>query len=36
MGNDEFTAHLISTASMDYSPDKTLASIRYFCKEEIA
>ena len=33
MGNDEFNAHLISTASMDYSPDNTF---RFFCKEEIA
>ena len=36
MGSDEFTVHLISTASMDYFPDNTLASFRNFCKEEIA
>ena len=36
MGSDEFTVHLISTASMDYFPDNTLASFRIFCKEEIA
>ena len=36
MGSDEFTVHLISTASMDYFPDTTLASFRKFCKEEIA
>ena len=36
MGSDEFTVHLISTASMDYFPGNTLASFRNFCKEEIA
>ena len=36
MGSDEFTVHLISTASVDYFPDNTLASFRNFCKEEIA
>ena len=36
MGSDEFTVHLISTASMDYFPDNTLVSFRNFCKEEIA
>ena len=36
MGSDEFTVHLISTASMDYFPYNTLASFRNFCKEEIA
>ena len=36
MGSDEFTLHLISTASMDFFPDNTLASFRIFCKEEIA
>ena len=32
MGSDEFTVHLISTASMDYFPDNTLASFRSFVK----
>ena len=36
MGSDEFTVHLISTASMDYFPDNTFDSFRNFCKEEIA
>ena len=36
MGSDEITVPLISTASMDYFPDNTLASFRSFCKEEIA
>ena len=36
MGSDEFTVHLISTASMDYFPGNILASLRNFCKEEIA
>ena len=36
MGSEEFTVHLISTASMDYFPDNTLASFRNFCQEEIA
>ena len=36
MGSDEFTVHLISTASMDFFPDNILASFRNFCKEEIA
>ena len=36
MGSDEFTVHLISTASMDYFRDNTLARFRNFCKEEIA
>ena len=36
MGSDECTVHLISTASLDYFPDNTLASFRNFCKEEIA
>ena len=36
MGSDEFTVHLISTASMDFFRDNTLASFRNFCKEEIA
>ena len=36
MDSDEFTVHLISTASMDYFPDNTLASFRNFCKEELA
>ena len=35
MGSNEFTVHLISTASMDYFPDNTLASFRNFSKEEI-
>ena len=35
MGSDEFTLHLISTASIDYFPGNTLASFRNFCKEEI-
>ena len=34
MGNDEFTVHLISTASMEYF--NTLASFRHFCDQEIA
>ena len=34
--NDEFTVHLISTASIDYFPDNTSASFRKLCKEEIA
>ena len=36
MGSDEITVPLISTASMDYFPDNTLASFRSFCEEEIA
>ena len=36
MGSDEFTVHLISTASMDYFPDNISASFRIFFKEEIA
>ena len=36
MGSDEFTVHLISTASMDYFPDNTLARFRNFCKAKIA
>ena len=35
-GNDEFVVHLISTASKDFFPNNTLASLRNFCKEEIA
>ena len=31
MGNDDYTVHLISTASMHYFPDR----FRLFCKEEI-
>ena len=30
MGNDEFTLHLISTASKDYFPKNILASFRKF------
>ena len=36
MGCDEFTVHLISTASMYYFQDNTLASFGSFCSEEIA
>ena len=36
MVSDEFSVHLISTASVDYFPDNTLASFRNFCKEEKA
>ena len=36
MGNDEFTVHSISSATMNYFPDKTLALFRNFCIEEIA
>ena len=36
MGNDEFTLHLISTASKDYFPNNILASFRKFCKKENA
>ena len=36
MGCDEFTVHFISTASMYYFQDNTLASFGSFCSEEIA
>ena len=36
MGSNEFTVHFISTATMEYFPDNTLASFRNFCKEEVA
>ena len=36
MGNDEFTVHLISTASMNYFSDNTLAFSGNSCIEEVA
>ena len=36
MGNDKFSVQLISTASMKYFPDNTLATFRNFCTEKIA
>ena len=36
MGKDVFSVHLISTSSMDFSPENTLASFRKICKAEIA
>ena len=35
MGNDEFTVHLISTASMNFFSDNFLASFRNSCIEEV-